>query len=143
MNRAKTATVKVTRRFKATPERVFDAWLDPVKAQRFLFSTPGGEIVRAEIDPRVGGGFLIVDRRDGDDVEHRGHYLELVRPRLLVFDFSVPKYSKESSRVSIEIRSVDGGSELTLTHEGVLPEFEKPSHDGWNSIFDALVNVLA
>ena len=137
-----TVIVKVTRRFNATPERVFDAWLDPAKAKRFLFSVPGGEIVRAEIDARVGGGFLIVDRRDGEDVEHRGHYLELVRPHRLVFDFSVPKYSKQLSRVSIDIVAVDGGCELMLSHAGVLLEYEQPSQDGWNSILDGLMKLV-
>jgi len=141
MNSHKTVTVKVIRRFKASPERVFDAWLDPVKARQFLFATPGGEIVHADIDARPGGGFLIVDRRDGEDVEHRGEYLQIDRPHLLVFDFSVPKYSKDKSRVSIGIRPMDGGCELTLTHEGVLVEYEKPAQDGWNSIFDALAKA--
>src|SRR5262249_39504198 len=65
-------TVRVTHRFTASPERVFDAWLDPAKAAKFLFATPTGRMVRAEIDPRVGGTFAFVDRRDGEDVEHTG-----------------------------------------------------------------------
>ncbi len=47
--------VRVTRRFDASAERVFDAWLGPAKASRFLFATPAGQMVRADIDARVGG----------------------------------------------------------------------------------------
>ncbi len=131
-------TVRVTRRFDASPERVFDAWLDPRKARKFLFATPSGEMVRAEIDPRVGGSFLFVDRRDGVDVDHIGEYLEIDRPRRLAFTFSVPLYSAEITRVFIEIVPVDGGCELTLTHEGVLPDWESRTRAGWGSILDQL-----
>jgi len=55
------ATVTVTREIAALPERVFDAWLDPKDAAEFLFATAEGEIVRCDIDPRVGGRFFIVD----------------------------------------------------------------------------------
>lgn len=142
MSTPKTVTVKVSRRFKAPPERVFDAWLDPAKARLFLFATPTGKVMRADIDAKVGGRFLIVDRRDGEDVAHEGEYLEIDRPRRLRFTFGVPKYSKDYSRVSIDIVAVDGGCELTLTHEGVLAEYAGKTPDGWNMIFDALTASL-
>jgi uncharacterized protein YndB with AHSA1/START domain len=142
MSAPKTVTVKVSRRFKASPERVFDAWLDPAKARRFLFATPTGEILRAEIDARVGGRFLIVDRRDGEDVAHEGEYLEIDRPRRLRFTFGVPKSTKDYSRVSIEIVPVDGGCELTLIHEGVLAEYADKTLQGWGMIFDGLTALL-
>ena len=44
------AIVTVSREFSATPERVFDAWLDPAQAKDFLFATPEGRIVRCDID---------------------------------------------------------------------------------------------
>lgn len=139
---AKTVTVRVTRRFKASPERVFDAWLDPAKAKAFLFATPTGEIVRADIDARTGGGFSIVDRRDGVDVEHTGEYLEIQRPRRLKFTFQVPKFSSASSWVTLDIVAVDGGCELTLTHEGVLAEYADKTPEGWGMIFDGLTTLL-
>ncbi|HLW74970.1 MAG TPA: SRPBCC family protein [Gammaproteobacteria bacterium] len=142
MSSNQTVTVKVTRRFKASPERVFDAWLDPAKARLFLFATPTGQVVRADIDARVGGRFLIVDRRDGDDVAHEGEYLEIVRPRRLIFTFGVPKYSKEYSRVTIDIVPAAGGCELTLSHEGVLAEYADKTPEGWGMIFDGLAKLL-
>jgi uncharacterized protein YndB with AHSA1/START domain len=142
MTSPKTVTLKLTRRFKASPERVFDAWLDPAKARQFLFATVTGQMVKAEIDARVGGRFLIVDRRDGEDVAHEGEYLEIDRPRRLRFTFGVPKYSKDYSRVTLDIVPATDGCELTLTHEGVLAEYADKTPEGWNAIFDGLAKLI-
>jgi uncharacterized protein YndB with AHSA1/START domain len=138
-----TRTVTVTRRFDASPEAVFDAWLDPKKAGRFVFATPTGTMVRAEIDAKVGGTFVFVDRRpEMGDVLHTGEYLEIDRPRRLVFTFLVPEFSKDSTTVTVEIRPASGGCELTLTHEGVLPDYAEKTEQGWDMILDGLAKVL-
>jgi uncharacterized protein YndB with AHSA1/START domain len=134
--------VRVTRRFDATPDHLFDAWLDPDRARHFLFATPTGEMVRAEIDPRVGGAFTFVDRRDGDDVVHTGEYLEIDPPFRLVFAFMVPQYSPETTRVAIEILRHGTGSELTLTHEGVDGEMAERTKGGWGKVLGALATTL-
>jgi uncharacterized protein YndB with AHSA1/START domain len=134
-------TIVITRRFAFPSERVFDAWLDPAKAAKFLFATPNGKMVRVEIDARVGGAFTIT-RRDGEDVEHVGTYLEIDRPRRLVFTFSVPKYSTQVTRVSIDLTPLPTGCELTLTHEGVLPEWLESGREGWGKICDGLAAFL-
>ena len=50
-----TSRVVVVHRYAATPDQVFDAFLDVETARRFLFATKTGEMITAEIDPRVGG----------------------------------------------------------------------------------------
>lgn len=136
-------TVTVTRRFNASPERVFDAWLDPGVAGKWLFATPTGEMVRVEIDARVGGQFIFTDRRDGEDIDHVGEYLEIDRPRRLVFTFAVPKFSSQYSQVSIEITPLKDGCELTLTHEEVLPDYADRTASGWNTLLGSLATALA
>jgi uncharacterized protein YndB with AHSA1/START domain len=108
---------------------------------RWLFATPTGTVVRAEIDARVGGRFHIVDRRDGEDVLHTGEYLELERPRRLVFTFGVPKYSPEYDRVTVEIKPAGSGCELTLTHD-VTPQWADGARGGWVGILEALATAL-
>jgi uncharacterized protein YndB with AHSA1/START domain len=100
MSAQSTMIVQVSRRFSASAERVFDAWLDVERARRWLFATASGEIVRAELDPRVGGRFVLVDRREGEDVEHVGEYVEIERPRRLVFTFGIPRKSPGLARAN-------------------------------------------
>jgi uncharacterized protein YndB with AHSA1/START domain len=136
-----TSMVRVTRTFAASAERVFDAWLDPAMAKRFLFAAPIGEIVTTEIDARVGGGFRIV-RRDDRDIEHVGRYLEIDRPRKLVFTFAVPAFSPAETLVTIDIVPAAQGCELTLTHEHVLPDWADRTAQGWGMIVDGLNQAL-
>jgi uncharacterized protein YndB with AHSA1/START domain len=135
--------VRVARSIVASPEQVFDAWLDPARARRFLFATAAGKLVRAEIDPRVGGRFTMVDRRDGVDVEHTGTYVELDRPRRLVFDFTVPAFSDHRTRVSVDITPHDdGGSDVGLTAHDTPAEHAERARAGWGTILDALARAL-
>ena len=139
-----TQRVRVTRDFDAPPERVFDAWLDPERAGNWLFATPDGEMVRVEIDARVGGRYEIVERRGDDEVVHTGIYEELDRPRRLVFTLQVPKYSQGSERVTVAIAPADGGAELTLS-QTLAPEAADMAEQiarGWASILDALAREL-
>lgn len=135
--------LRVTRRFAASAERVFDAFLDPEKARRFLFATPTGQMVTVEIDARVGGSFYIVERRDGRNAEHYGEYLEMDRPRRLVFSFAVEKGAK-GDRISIDIVQLESGCELTLTHE-LSPdwaEWADRTRQGWMGIVEGLAALL-
>ena len=132
--------VRVARRFDAAPERVFDAWLDVEKARRFLFATSTGQMVRAEIEPRVGGSFNFTDRRDGVDAEHIGQYLEIDRPRRLMFTFHTERNAQTQSRVSIDIVPAGSGCVLTLTHEmdPKWAEFKDRTEAGWTMILGNL-----
>ncbi|HEX2100782.1 MAG TPA: SRPBCC domain-containing protein, partial [Candidatus Synoicihabitans sp.] len=144
MKPEKLITIAVTHRFSASAERVFDAFLDPRKAAQFMFVTEGGEIVRCDIDPRVGGKFVITDRRQGEDVAHEGEYLEIERPRRLVFTITVKKYSADVGRVEIAIKPLDEGCELTLTQRLSADWIERKSgiEAGWKGILVGLERTL-
>ncbi|MDV3458690.1 SRPBCC domain-containing protein [Sphingomonas sp. HF-S4] len=138
-------TLKVKRDFAAPAARVFDAWFDPADAARFLFATPDGEMIRCEIDPRVGGGFTLTERRPAGDAEHRGRYLEIDRPHRLVFLFAAgPAEEEEWTRVTIEIVDTAEGCMLTLTHE-MDPQwaaYEARTRKGWTTILESLARIL-
>jgi uncharacterized protein YndB with AHSA1/START domain len=137
------ADLTVTRTFTHPAERVFDAWLDPAVARRFLFATPTGEMIKVEVDARVGGRFIFVDRRpDMGDVEHVGEYRVIDRPRRLVFTFGVPAYNPDFTEVDVEITPTTGGCEVRLTQRNTPDEWVEPSTQGWSMILAALETAL-
>jgi uncharacterized protein YndB with AHSA1/START domain len=137
-------TVRVTRRFNVSPERLFDAWLNAELIPRFVFGDD--ELVRISIDPRPGGRFSFVVRRQGQELDHTGEYLELDRPRTLVFTWGVATADEpaDTSRVRIDIAPLEAGAELTLSHE-IPPrwaDFASRTEAGWTKILTAMAAVL-
>ena len=134
-----THRVSVTRHYDLPAEQVFDAFLDADIARRFLFATAGGEMIVAEIDPRVGGRFTFTDRRpDMGEVLHTGEYLEIDRPRRLAFTFGVPQFNPDYTRVTIDIVPAGAGCDLTLTNDDIPAEYAERNHDGWSRILAGL-----
>jgi len=152
-------TAKVTRQFNATPEQVFDAWLNPEMMSRWLFtsaaSDPAGRTVRS--DARVGGAWTITDRRNGIDYAGDGEYVEIDRPRRLVFTFRMLQFSPTVDRVIVDIEPLDRGCLMTLTQEITVPrsddlsaedidrmlkEYREGTEHGWNEMFNLLEAVL-
>lgn len=142
MNAETTQIVRVSRKFTHPAEAVFDAWLNPVLAGKFLFATPTGVMKTVEIDAQVGGKFNIVETRDGQDAVHVGQYLEIDRPRRLVFRFG-DNIAFAATTVTVEIVEAPGGCELTLTHVGVLEDYVKQTQGGWTMILESLERALA
>ena len=139
-----TITLTVTHRYQASAECVFDAWLDLEIVKQFMFSTETGEMVHAELNPTVGGKFVLTDRRNGEDVMHTGEYLEINRPTRLVFTFGIPAFSEHFDKVELDIKPLDQGCELTLTHT-MLKEFEEykdRSIQGWTKMLAGLGRTL-
>lgn len=134
---------RTSRRFDVPPEEVFDAWLDPKKVA--MWFGPGlGDMVRVDVEPKEGGSFSFVQRRDGEDIDHTGQYLEVKRPTRLVFTWSVPAYSPDSDRVILEIFPLTGGCEATVTHElhPEWAEFADRAAKSWAEMLDAMAAAV-
>ena len=137
----------VTGLFSASPERVFNAFLDKNMIERFMFG-PGireEEIVQLQNEPWPGGTFSYTVRRKGTLFEHTGKYIEINRPRHLVFTWAVKQDpSNSQSRIVIDIAPIIDGCELTLTHE--MPrgqeDFVEKSKQAWGKMIDKLTGIL-
>lgn len=142
MNFDQHVSVSLTKSFALSPERVFDAWLTPEIVKQWMF--PQGNMVKAEIEPSVGGTFTFVDERGGELLEHTGTYLEIDRPGRLVFTWATVDDLPDTDRVIIEIVKTDSGCELTLTHQ-IHPnwkDYTKPTKEAWRTMLTAMEQKL-
>jgi uncharacterized protein YndB with AHSA1/START domain len=137
----------VTGLFSVLPERVFEAFLDKKMIGRFMFGPEirDEEIISLQNEPRVGGSFNYVVRRQGKTFTHTGEYIQIDRPHRLVFTWSVKEDPANiQSRIDIEILPVIDGCELTLKHE--MPhgqeDFVEKSKVAWGKMIDKLTEVL-
>ncbi|HEX9720386.1 MAG TPA: SRPBCC domain-containing protein [Ramlibacter sp.] len=147
--------VRVTHRFNTSAQRVFDAWLTPALAARFLFTTRTGNILHCEIDPQIGGGFTVTDRRpvtDGEEsffeARHRGVYVEIDRPGRLAFDLSVEPSFETPTRVTIDVVPMGANMcDLVLTHDmgegDNARAMAERSRQGWDNMLRQLDKVLS
>ena len=118
MNAAPHPVAGVTRSFAASAERVFDAWLQPAMIGKWMFGPElrDEQVVNIALDRRVGGSFSFVVRRQGQDIDHVGEYLEIDPPRRLAFTWGT-RQDAARSRVTIDVVAQNRGCTLTLAHE--------------------------
>lgn len=138
-------TVSVSRKYDASPDLVFDAWINIDKVGKWLFSAPDGVVTQVEVDAKVGGGFIIADQRGDVLAKHIGSYWEIDPPHKLVFSFVYEADTNSlPTLVTIDIKEIDQGCLLTLTHEmmGEYKEYEAEAIEGWNGVLETLEKVL-
>ncbi len=107
-------------------------------AGKWLLATPAGRMVRVEVDAQ--SPFTFVDRRDGSDDHHVGEYLEVVPPTPGLH--SECRKLPVSTRVTIDVAPAKNGCTLTLTHDGVLPEWvDRTPGLGWPSTISQICST--
>ena len=138
--------VRVSHRCESSAERIYDAWLDPEKARHWLRAAStalglAGELRRIEIDAHVGGSFFFSDMRDGTETKHWGTYLELDRPRKIVFTWITDESEEiDPSKVTLTLDPDGQGCVATIVQEmdakwaECIPQTER----GWSSFLRAI-----
>ena len=127
----KVTELVVTRHIKASPQDVFDVWLDPQNpaslwegAEQLILNAVEGELFywRTKYEGSVWpvyGRFLVLDRQAGR-IEHTwvGQGTQGLE-----------------STVSITLRAADGGTDFRLVHSGVPDDdFGRLAEYGWTKI---------
>jgi uncharacterized protein YndB with AHSA1/START domain len=116
-----TGTVKFHRVYKAKPERVYRAFLDPDAVVKWL--PPHGFTGKVHgMDVKVGGKYKMsfTNFSTGNSHSFGGEYLELVPNQRIVHtdSFDNPGLTGEM-RTTISLRPVACGTELNIVQEGI------------------------
>jgi uncharacterized protein YndB with AHSA1/START domain len=156
MKNYSTTTLKMIRNFDVASERVFDAWLNPEMMRKWFFTLEGTNKV-AQNNPQVGGTWEIVDHRNGKDYRAIGEYLEIDPPKELVFTFKMPQFSELEDTITVELKELGQGCEMTFSQNIIVPhqenwtksdiekalgEYHDGSEHGWNLMFMGLKELV-
>ncbi|MDB6100321.1 MAG: hypothetical protein JWO52_320 [Gammaproteobacteria bacterium] len=133
-----TPGIVCTRRFEASCDKLFGAWVNPSILTKWLFTTATSELHRAEFEPWEGGNWTVVDRSEGEYFAATGQYLQIDRPHRLIFTFGMLQLSAQFVHVAVDITRAAAGSELTLTHEYLPWMGTRSPEKGWHAMFDML-----
>ena len=117
MDTATELKLETSRVINASPEVLYDAWLDPSMLAKFMRPGPDMSVPEVKADARVGGRFLIVMRVGDQDLPHEGTYKVLDRPNQLAFTWESPMSPIEDSTVTVDFAPVDGGTKVTVEIE--------------------------
>ncbi len=137
---ATTETLRLSRFFDAPRARVFRAFTDPEVLRRW-WGPEGMNTPNPQVDLRVGGAYRL-EMHTSDGLNHviGGQYREIVTDEKLVFTWAWERGGTGGETlVTLEFRDRDGGTELSLTHEGFGDAESCEKHNrGWSSSLDCL-----
>jgi uncharacterized protein YndB with AHSA1/START domain len=144
-----TKSLRLQRVLKAPPERVYQAFLDPDALAKWI--PPHGFTGHVHhLDARVGGtyrmSFSTINRSWTQFFG--GRYLELKPFERIVhtdkFEGDVPGFpSDHEMKVTITLRKVEGGTELTVVQENLPPgPATEGAPEGWKQSLDNLARLV-
>ena len=139
--------IELQRRFRASPERVFQAWTQPV-ALREWWCPAGWVAGEIEIDLRVGGAYRIAMARVGGTgvgVSVRGRFLDVRPPERLVYSWRWEGAfaGMPETLVTLELRGSESETLLTLRHDNFANAALRQQHrSGWIAACDRLDHLF-
>ncbi len=142
-------TLLITRRFEASPAKVFAAMTQPALVQQWL-KPPGWTMPVCDIDFRPGGAYRYVWRNEaGDEMGVGGKFMEIAAPQRIVHDeVFEPAWFPGKSIITTQFLAEAGGTLLRIAVEYEAPEaltivLASPMEQGMAQSYDQLAELLA
>lgn len=138
-------TIRLHRVLRATPERVYRAFLEPDAIVKW--NAPNGFTVTVHhLDAKVGGSYKIsfTNFSTGNSHTFGGEYLELVPNERIV---STDKFDDPNMpggmKVTVTLSEVSCGTELNITQEGVPDAIPAEAcYLGWQESLELLARLV-
>lgn len=141
------------REIDAPREKIFRAWTDPELLKQWFCPKPWG-VSHAELDVRTGGSSVIVmNGPNGEVVDNRGVYLEVVPNEKIVFTDAfktdwIPSEKPFMTGIILLEPLGDGRTKYTATARHWTEEDKKTHeamgfHEGWGAATDQLAALVA
>lgn len=144
--------LEVRRMFAATREKVFQAWTQREKLEKWMCRLPRNEVRYTAFDARPGGTNLMeITTPNGATYKQRVTFREIQPPEKLVFTWAWEKLSASGQKideqgetlVTVTFQPRGNFTEVFLTHEGFLDAEQREKHNqGWNGCFEILEKEL-
>jgi uncharacterized protein YndB with AHSA1/START domain len=137
--------VRIERAFAASAEDVFDAWTSPEVMRRWLHPASDWGTPEAEVDLQVGGKVRVVMRRpDGSEIEARGEYRVIDRPRRLVMTWTFSDDPSNQQLMELSFSESEGSTTVLLVNSGISTDDRRDAQDwGWHGCLDELERISA
>ena len=138
-----------TRIIRAPRSRVYQAWTNP-EIMKHWIGPANMHCCEARLDVRVGGKYriqVVPDVPPADDPNRsssaEGEYTKIVPNELLQFTWSPSWNVGEQSLVTVTLRDVPDGTQITILHEKFETEASRNGHNnGWAGSLDKLAASL-
>jgi uncharacterized protein YndB with AHSA1/START domain len=139
-------SILLERLIHAPVSRVFRAWTDPRDLDRFAWGSIGRD-VRAQVDRRVGGAFVIsTAAKDGARWSFVGAYVDIVPKKRIAHTLAwdAPMgYPPADENVAVEFVAAGRNTKVVFHHEGKFSAAARDEHKrGWADVLDTLKRFL-
>jgi uncharacterized protein YndB with AHSA1/START domain len=144
--------LEVRRMFTAPREKVFEAWTQREKLEKWMCRFPRHETRYTASDARPGGtNVMEVKNPQGETFKQSVTFRDIEPPKKLVFTWDWQKFAASGQKVdeqldtlvTVEFQPRGTFTEVILTHEGFRNADQREAHNkGWNGCFDRLEEEL-
>ncbi len=129
-----TTEITVTRTIPATPEEVYDVWIDP--------KSPGGPwfgATKVIVNVAVDGLFYLAVGHEAKMWPHYGRFVKLERPNVVEHTWMSESTKGLESVVTLTLDRQGAGTLVTLRHSGVPDDEAGRKHkEGWDWVLSML-----